>query len=399
MSVIKPTIHTHPFTTASYIPFDRVAVDTMGPFPVDDYGNTYLVVVVRETFLRVVSLYAVKDLQAIHAARALLQFVGVFGCPSQIQSDGGSQFVNDLIAEFIKLLGCENITTLAYSKEENAIVERANKEVLRHLRNILFDRQIKNIWSDVLPLVQRIMMSQKIESIGLSPAELVFGNSLNLDRGIFLPFLPKDTEHREITLSEWTAKLYSAQSRLLYLAEQNQRQNDYTHMNRAQDDNVVITEFQPNSYVLVEYPQTPLGKRPPSKIHPILKGPYRIINKSGLNEYTVQDLVQNKVFPVQVHRLRPFNYIQEHTNPHDVAIRDTDSYVVDHIRAHRGDTKKLTSLEFLVHWRDYDDSAETWEPWKNLRTTRALHTYLYQSGLKGLIPKVLRPNYPQWFQA
>jgi hypothetical protein len=368
----------------------------MGPFPPDDYGNTY-VVVVRETFLRVVALYAVKDLQAIHAARALLHFVGTYGCPSQIQSDGGSQFVNDLVAEFIKLLGCENITTLAYSKEENAIVERTNKEVLRHLRNILFDRQIKNIWSDVLPLVQRIMMSQKIEPIGLSPAELVFGNSLNLDRGIFLPFLPRDEEHREISLSEWTAKLYSAQSRLLQLAEQNQRESDNSHMQK-QDDTVTITEFQPNSYVLVEYPQSAVGKRPPSKLHPILKGPYRVVNKSGLNEYTLQDLVQDKVFAVEVHRLRPFNYNEDHTNPYNVALRDTDSYIVEEIRGHRGDAKKLTSLQFLVHWKDFDDSADTWEPWKNLRTTRALHAYLYNAGLKGLIPAAYRPNYPEWFQ-
>ena len=36
--------------------------------------------------------------------------------------------------------GIEYHTTIPYSKEENGIVERANKEVNRHIRNILFDK-------------------------------------------------------------------------------------------------------------------------------------------------------------------------------------------------------------------------------------------------------------------
>ena len=59
MSYIRPLIHSRPFTNATYAPFDCVAVDTVGPLPTDDYGNEY-VIVVRETFLRVVGLYAVK---------------------------------------------------------------------------------------------------------------------------------------------------------------------------------------------------------------------------------------------------------------------------------------------------------------------------------------------------
>jgi hypothetical protein len=37
------------------------------------------------------------------------------------------------------LIGTEHCLTLAYSKEENALVERANKEVNRHLRAFMFD--------------------------------------------------------------------------------------------------------------------------------------------------------------------------------------------------------------------------------------------------------------------
>ena len=41
------------------------------------------------------------------------------------------------------------------SKEENGINERANKEVIRHLKNIVFEKRVANKWSKYLPLVQR----------------------------------------------------------------------------------------------------------------------------------------------------------------------------------------------------------------------------------------------------
>ncbi len=46
----------------------------------------------------------------------------------------------------------------AHSSEENGIVERANQEVMRHLRALLFDSRVHDKWSfEQLPLVQRIM--------------------------------------------------------------------------------------------------------------------------------------------------------------------------------------------------------------------------------------------------
>jgi hypothetical protein len=56
--------------------------------------------------------------------------MGRYGCPSTILSDNGSQYVNQVIDELIYLMGSHYDLTMAYSKEGNGIVERANKEVL-----------------------------------------------------------------------------------------------------------------------------------------------------------------------------------------------------------------------------------------------------------------------------
>jgi hypothetical protein len=39
------------------------------------------------------------------------------------------------------MLGIEQELITPYSHEENGIVERMNKEVMRHLRDILFDKR------------------------------------------------------------------------------------------------------------------------------------------------------------------------------------------------------------------------------------------------------------------
>ena len=73
-----------------------------------------------------------------------------------------------------------------------------------------------------------------------------------------------------------------------------------------------------------------------------------------------------------------------------------DEYFVEKILAHRGDIGRLKTLTFHVKWRGYDESFNSWEPWKNLRETEQLHRYLIANGMQRLIPAKFRDNtYPE----
>jgi hypothetical protein len=150
MSVLKPIIHTKPFTLASYSPFDRICVDTIGPLPTDiDSGSEYILVII-DAFSRFVKLYPVKDTSAKAALHSLIDWMGMFGIPSEVVSDNGTQFANELITCFLDTLGTTNVKIHAYSKEENGMVERANKEVNRHLRTLVYNRKVKSKWTTYL---------------------------------------------------------------------------------------------------------------------------------------------------------------------------------------------------------------------------------------------------------
>jgi transposase InsO family protein len=289
MSVLKPPIHMHPFTAASYGPMYRLNVDTLGPFPEDEYGFQYILVVIC-CFSRWVELYPTRDTGSTESARVLIEHIGRYGEPGEIVSDNGPEFANDIIDELLKIYDVEHKLTLAYSKEENAIVERENKEILRHLRAIMFDVNIFSKWNLHRPFVQRILNSMENESIGVSPAKIIFGNSIELTSGIVIPIkLPSNDEMR---LSEWSANMLRMQSAVISSAQQNQRNKDDHHMMTA---NARRTEYPVGSYVLVDYHTGGLLTRAvgPTKLHTPKRGPFRVVSFSK-NKYILQNLVTGK---------------------------------------------------------------------------------------------------------
>ena len=109
-------------------------IDFVGPFPDGGY-----ILVIVSTFTCWIELYHTLDAAALSAAECLLKHFGRFGAPSQLRSDNCPHFIADFIREFLLFIGVKHCLTLAYTKEENAIVERYNKEIYRHLRALTYD--------------------------------------------------------------------------------------------------------------------------------------------------------------------------------------------------------------------------------------------------------------------
>jgi hypothetical protein len=59
----------------------------------------------------------------------------------QLLSDMGTQYVNKTLDVILKFLDIEKIDTLPGIHEENSIVERRNKECVRHLSAIVNDKK------------------------------------------------------------------------------------------------------------------------------------------------------------------------------------------------------------------------------------------------------------------
>jgi hypothetical protein len=119
------------------------------------------------------------------ARSALLWHMGHWVTPVEVLHDGGTESTNTAVRELFAACGVTNIKTLVYSKEENSLVERANKEAMRHLRNILFQTNVTTNWELHLGTIMKIMNHQKRCSFFPSPASILFGDRFRDDELLF----------------------------------------------------------------------------------------------------------------------------------------------------------------------------------------------------------------------
>lgn len=382
---LAPSIKALPYVTAAPAPMERISIDTMGPYTKSARGYEYILVVI-DNFSRFVELYPITTVGAQEAAERLLEYVSRYGQPLQILSDGGTQFLNDTVQELCKLLQVTTIVATPYSKQENGIVERANKEVLRHLRAFLADSKILEAWPSYLPLIQRIMNSTPHKATGVPPAAILFGDATRLDRRVLFEDLPNENydertgeplpprDNMSPTLRAWIDRMLAAQHRIIQIAKQTQDEEQQRHVRMQTPDEAPVI-FQPNEYVMCEYPDTAFGKQPPNKLLTPLRGPFRVVAYNPLRrQYELQHLNINKSFKVDPSKVHKFNYNPDRTNPAEVALRDKQEFYVSAIHGVRGNPKRRKTLEFLVEWEGYDE--RTWEPWSHLRHNTVLHQYL-----------------------
>ena len=87
--------------------------------------------------------------------------------------------------------------TTAHSKEENGMVERANKEVMRHLRAFVFDHRIQDAWDRYLPFVMRIINTKRHGSTRQSPVALTDIDGASMKSSLLADWSPKQKVSHE----------------------------------------------------------------------------------------------------------------------------------------------------------------------------------------------------------
>ena len=426
MSELRVPIKATPYVLNTTTPMRRIMIDTIGPLTLDGDNNAYIVNII-DCFSRWSELYAQKTVTAEETVFAVLDWCGRFGFPSEIYTDGGTQFCNEIMSEIFNLIGTVQIVCTPYSKEEQGIVERNNKEAARHLRTMIFDRNSNIKWGKRdLPMVQRVLNTSVKGPTGVSPADILFGAALQLDRNMFVvPFFLKEIiseakKARGITdaarsdgfivrseghvdqktgapLSKIAADMLTKQRKIIALAERTQMEANKKNLGNREQRHLhqQETEFAKGSYVLEEFATNPIRRGPKEgKLKPTLRGPLRVAGHTG-SEYKVVNLINGKTHATHVSRLRKFTYDPNHTTPREVALRDDNEFLVEDIRGHKtvpgGNIKSKKDMLFLVKWEGYNESQNTWEPWSGVRLVDKLHIYLRKNKMKSWIPKNLTP--------
>ena len=357
-------------STCTYQLFERVAIDTMGPLPEDEFGNKYVIVII-DMFSRVLELYPAPTCESVAAARALLQWVCRYGMPAEVQSDNGPQYASALIEELLQLLNVSRRYIVPYRPQANGTVERANKEILRHLRAILMERKTSAQWSLSLPLVQRIINTAYHSAIGTYPLKLLFGDAVSATSGLLSDWDDLTEKAQHEAYSAYIETLNAQLRDVVLTSQQFQKEVVAQRLRKSPE---TPTSFDVGDYVLVKYPSGP-----PDKLKPFWQGPFQVSKVEG-QTYYVRDLLTSKEIPRFVDQLKLFHQEDgaDSSELAELAATDQDKYIVEEIIGHRGNPKKTSDLSFKVKWQGYPvaNDESDWIPWSEARKLVMVKSYL-----------------------
>ncbi|GBM52960.1 Retrovirus-related Pol polyprotein from transposon 412 [Araneus ventricosus] len=156
-------------------PFERMALDILGPFPVTTKGNRY-VLALMDYFTKWPEAIPIPDQEALTVAEELVRsWISCYGMPMILHSDQGTNFNSALFTELCKLLGIPKTRTTAFIPSS---VERFDRMILNHLS--LFLSRNQTDWDKHLPLFLLAYRSAEHEVTGWTPVEMLFGRTLRL---------------------------------------------------------------------------------------------------------------------------------------------------------------------------------------------------------------------------
>lgn len=281
-------------------PMERWAIDILGPLPLTNKKNSYLMVV-GDYFTKWIDAIPIRNMKANTIAQKFVNhIVSIFGVPMQIHSDQGQTFESDVFKEMCRILGIEKTRTTPYRPQSDGMIERANRTI-ENMLSAFVDENQKN-WDDLIPLLMLAYRSSVHESTGVSPNEMVFGHSVILP--VDLVFGRTNPEKCEYHLNSEYARNLVLKIEKIHEFAREKLHISFTNMAREYNSKIQQNSYDPGDAVWVFYPNHNLGLG--KKLSLKWKGPYIVLRKINDVLYKIGKNSKHKGTVVHHNRLKPY---------------------------------------------------------------------------------------------
>lgn len=334
-------------------------VDLCGPFPKSHKGNKYAVIFM-DRFSRFPEAFGIPDKKAETVAKVLVeQIVCRYGCPRTLLSDRGGEFLSDLSQETYRLMNIQKLNTSGYRPQTNGMVEKFNHTLVQSISQYITSDQ--RDWDEFLPFACFQYRSSKNETTNETPYYLLFYREMKmpLDR-----VYSKDEEFQSAEEYLREAKLRFRAAKEIFIRQREAIEEEKKHFN---DSIRKTVNFEIGEVVLILKRYVKRGQV--KKLTHMWKGPYVVIQKfpSGIN-YEVQLLMNGK----DRHVVHASN-MKVYTEPHRTHLskqlqssEDEEEQQEFEVEAILDKRQENGQLYYLVKWKNFDSSANSWEPINNL---------------------------------
>jgi len=384
-------------------PFREISIDVLEmPFP-DSDGNAKVLAVI-DSFSRALELFPLPFADACRVAECLYAIYCRYYRTAVVRCDNAKAFLGSVVKQLLDLLGAQTHPIDAFAHWQNGQIERSHREVLRHLRALIYSGAAgvhsERRWSTLLHGARRIIMNTVCSSTGVTPNDLIFGGFADSDESLFQEPVMRQSNSEQP--EAFIAELQQEQAALLARAEDYQQARFNYMMSRSEDDGDAA--LATGAWVLCYRGGLPHG-RPRDKLQSPWTGPWRVLGREGDESNPRVRVIHAASRQVQVfgrRELRSFN-IDLMDGPDDfakVAERDYWDYTVDGILEHRPPgprrlpsrrLRKKHDYKFLVKYKYLPLSAEagcenpSWQPYECVWNTTALKEYCDRPDIAALL--------------
>ena len=265
--------------------FDKIQIDIVGPLPITENGNRYILTV-QDCLIKYSDVIPLKTIDSVTTAVALAENVICrFGCPRIIHTDQGSNFLSQIMKNFCRIFNIKQIKSTAFNPQSLGALERSHHVFVEYLKHYCSHYN----WDQWLKFAMFSFNSAVHSATKSTPHKLVFGED---------PRIPSEFETGKvsITYNEYLDNLLFK----IYEAQSNARENILQAKLRYKY--YYDKKSNPKTYEIGEHVY--LQKEPrTSKLRDHYEGPYKITNV--FNDHSVElAKTQNKRKIVHKNKLK-----------------------------------------------------------------------------------------------
>ncbi|KAJ9532359.1 hypothetical protein QJQ45_010456 [Haematococcus lacustris] len=339
--------------------WQHVSMDFIGPLPPTSHGYDMVVTVVDKLskMLHLIPTTATATAPDI----AKLFFDHVFkhhGLPEAIVSDRDPKFTSDFWTSLFHLTGTRLLMSSAYHPQTDGQSERANRTVEDMLRPYL--NHHKTDWDQHLAAVEFAYNSSTHVGTGFSPFYLNYGHHPRTPEALLQPpstLVPSPAADAFVTTMRSNIDIAKAALQRAVDKQKQQADKHRRHLEFNVGDKVLLSTATLNL-------KTPSNS---AKLQPRYVGPFKVLTKISPVAYKLDLPTTMRITPTfHISKLRPYlttsSFPDRHVDLQPLPqLEDGEEYFTIEAILGRRWNDSQHAFQYLVKWKGYDDSFNSWE--------------------------------------